>query len=75
VWPGIVYQTLDAPWAVVVVMFAVIFLGGGRAATEIDARFIGSREDVRQKMWLFTATCAGIVLFAFATRVAYYFTR
>jgi hypothetical protein len=75
VWPGILYQTLDAHWAVVVAMFALIFLGGGRAATEFDARFIGPREDVRQKTWLFTATCAGIVLFAFATRVAYYFTR
>jgi hypothetical protein len=56
-------------------MFAVIFFGGGRAATELDARFIAPRENLRQKIWLFTATCAGIVLFAFATRVAYYFTR
>ena len=75
VWPGIIYQTLDAHWAVVVAMFAVIFFGGGRAATEFDARFIAPRADLSQKRLLFTATCAAIVLLAFATRLAYYFAR
>ena len=75
VWPGILYNTLDAHWALVVAMSAAIFLGGGRAATEFDARFIAPGKDIQRQRFLFAATCAALVLLALATRVAYHLAR
>jgi hypothetical protein len=72
VWPGLIYNTLDAHWALVVAIAAAIFLLGGRAATEFDMRIIAPRKDLQQKKLLFAVTCITIVFVAALSRMVYF---
>jgi hypothetical protein len=72
VWPGLLYNTLDADWRIVVGTAVAIFALGGRAATEFDMRMIAPRKDLRQKKLLFAVTCIVIVFVAALTRMVFH---
>jgi len=72
VWPGLLYNTLEADWRIVVAIAAAIFVIGGRAATEFDMRVIAPRRDLQQKKLLFAVACITIVLAAALSRMVFH---
>jgi hypothetical protein len=71
IWPVFLYRSLDAHWLTVGCFFALIFLGFGRAASEIHIRYIAPKHPPRGHPFNIGALCAAIVLLALLTRVAY----
>jgi hypothetical protein len=71
VWPAFLYRSLEVHWSVVIVMTAAIFIGLGRAASELHVRFIAPRQPPRGPIAMIVATCAVIVAIAGLTRLAY----
>jgi hypothetical protein len=71
VWPAFLYNVLDAHWAIVVVVSALLFVGCGRAATEFHIRFIAPRDPPRGRPSSIVAVCLVIVGIALLTRVVY----
>ena len=64
VWPAFLYKSLAAPWAVVLLVTAVLFLGVGRLASEVHLRFIAPKQPPNGPMTLIGAACAAILVVA-----------
>ena len=71
IWPVFLYQTLAAPALVAAAFAALIVLGAGRGATEIDARKIASQPTLTGRRVGMVALCAVIVLVGYITRLIY----
>ena len=72
VWPGLLYNQIQADWRLVVAIAVAIFLLGGRAATEFDMRVIAPRKDLQQKKLLFGVACIAIVFVAALSRMVFH---
>lgn len=73
VWPAFLYKAVDVHWTVVVIVAVLLFLGVGRAASELHVRFIAPMAPPRGPTAAIVAMCGLIVALAFLTRVAHYF--
>jgi hypothetical protein len=71
IWPVFLYRNLDAHWLTVACFSALIFLGFGRAASEIHIRFIAPKHPPRGHPFMIAVVCVAIALLALLTRVAY----
>jgi hypothetical protein len=76
VWPVFLFRVSDAHWAVVAFFSLLLFIGAGRAASELHIRFIAPKAPPRGPGPLIGLTCAAIVAFGLLTRAGYYlYTR
>ena len=73
VWPAFLYKTLDANWPTVIFFSALLFLGAGRAATEIHILYIAPKAPPRGRTSGIVIACLAIVTAGLLTRVGYYF--
>jgi hypothetical protein len=71
VWPAFLYRSLDVHWLAVLAFTALIWLGGGRVATEVHIRFIAPRNPPKGSPLLIAGMCVGILGFAFLTRAVH----
>ena len=72
VWPVFLYKTLDVHWITVAVFGALLFLGAGRAASEIHIRYIAPKEPPRGPMWAIATACGVIFVLGLLTRVGHH---
>lgn len=73
VWPAFLYKTLDAHWMTVIFFSALLFLGAGRAATEIHLLYIAPKSPPRGRTSSIAVACLSIVALGLLTRVGYHF--
>ena len=72
VWPALLYKNLDAHPVTVAFFVALLFLGAGRAVSELHVRYIAPKAPPRGPLALIVAACAAIVALGLLTRVARY---
>ena len=72
VWPAFLFKNLDAHWITVAFFSALLFLGAGRAVSELHIRFIAPREPPRGPASTIALACVTIVALGLLTRLAYY---
>lgn len=71
VWPAFLYRSLDAHWMIIVFFSVLLFLGGGRAATEFHIRVIAPEDPPKGRSSRIVVTCFAIVAAGLLTRIIY----